>query len=356
MTPQPVSVARSRADELSGDSSLVTGPLRGYHHETYVLLLPDGTGKVKIREPRAAILWFDRRCFVSEEELLRALHGQISRIPDLVDVDGLPLQRFIEGHTVGQGLRGGRRVPEAVFDQIVDLFGEMTRITSDMLWVQRRCEPWDRAEDGDCDAFLERLIRFSEEQVFQRNYPRFGGLFRELGVDERVFTRLRKHVCGLSERPFCLLHGDLHRENLLIDAGGRLWAIDWELAMIGDPLYDLATHLYLTHYPQDQERRMAREWSRIVERVRPGSSYAWEGDLPRILDFKKAQSVVTDVIRLSQSLVRDGAAFNWTGLPWAALKVQKVLDNGAGPLGLDQVPSHAQITGALVRWLREQYA
>jgi hypothetical protein len=224
-----------------------------------------------------------------------------------------------------------------------------------MLHVERRCEYKDRPENGDSNGFLERLIVFVEEQVYQRNYPQFAGLFRELGLTDDSFALLKKHVSGLAERPFCLLHADLHRENFVIDLQGRLWAIDWELAMLGDPLYDLATHLYLMRYPADQEGRMTREWCQVVERIRPGSASGWERDLPLILDFKKAQSVFTDVIRVSLSL-RDGSGFDWVLLPWAAGRLQKILAAAAGPLGLAQVPSRARIMGALVGWHRERDA
>ncbi|WP_055526761.1 aminoglycoside phosphotransferase family protein [Streptomyces graminilatus] len=360
MTPRLVSDAERLAGELGGDSGVVKGPLKGYHHETYVLCPPGGTRMVKVREPRARILWFDRRCFRSEEQLLRALHGHISRIPDILDVEGMELQGFIEGRTVGRRLPWDRRVPDTVFDQIVELFREMALITPDTLSrlkVERRCGDTDRADEGDCDGFLERLIAFSEERIFEENRARYGGLFDELGVTGESFALLRKRVSGLKQRPFCLLHADLHRENLIVDAGGRLWTIDWELAMLGDPLYDLATHLHLMRYPADQERRMTRAWCEVVERVRPGGSRGWQDDLPLILDFKKAQSVFTDVIRGAQSLlVRDGTAFNWAGLPLAALKLRKVLENAAEPLGLRGVPGHSQITGALVSWHRTREA
>lgn len=338
---------------MSGDSSVVRGPLSGYHHETYVFPLRNGTQIVKCREPRAEILWFDRRCFQSEEELLRALKGHITRVPAIVDIEGLWLQWFIEGRTLGEQCRSGRRVPDAVFDQIVDLFREMVRITPDMLRVERRCEIRDRPDDGDTDGFLERLIVFTEQQVYDRNHAEFGGLFRDLGVESDAFTRIRKHVSGLTQRPFCLLHADLHRENLIIDPQGQLWTIDWELAMLGDPLYDLATHLHLMRYPADQGRRMTREWCRVVERVRPGSSYGWRQDLPRILGFKKAQSVFTDVIRVSLSLC-DGADLHWFALPRAAAKLHRVLTEAAGTLELDEVPSRPQVMAALVRWHRER--
>ncbi|MBK3580614.1 phosphotransferase [Streptomyces sp. MBT65] len=344
----PLSDVRLRADELGGVNGVVRGPLKGYHHETYVLTMPGETRMVKFREPREEILWFDRRCFRSEEDLLRALQGKVSRIPPIHDVAGMALQGFIAGRTLKARPWGDRRVSEAVLVQIVDLFREMARITPDMLDVQRRCEPEDRPENGDCDGFLERLIVFVEDQVYKKNYPVFGRLFEDLGIGDEVFVNLRKNVSGLKERDFCLLHADLHRENLVLDPLGQLWAIDWELAMFGDPLYDLATNLYLMSYPESQESRVRAGWLRVVDRVRPGSTQDWEEDLDRLLAFKKAQSVFTDVIRLSLFL-RDGPRINWVRLPSVVGKLQAILAAAERPLGLSEVPSRSRIAAALVR-------
>ncbi|MGH1556369.1 hypothetical protein ACRAWF_45300 [Streptomyces sp. L7] len=41
----------------SAGRGVVKGPLKGYHHETYVLAMPGETRIVKLREPRERILW-----------------------------------------------------------------------------------------------------------------------------------------------------------------------------------------------------------------------------------------------------------------------------------------------------------
>ncbi|MBZ6110886.1 aminoglycoside phosphotransferase family protein [Streptomyces olivaceus] len=354
MTPRVVSPVRQRAEAMSDGSSLVRGPLKGYHHETYVLSPPGGV-VVKLREPRSTSLWFDRRCFQSEEDLLRGLRGRIDRVPDVVDVEGMGLQTFIEGRTLGAHRRRVRQVPDAVFEQIVGLFRQLTRITAGTLNVPRRCSPEDAPDDGDTDAFLKRLVVFVGEQVYEANRPVFGGLFADLGVRDEALVHLEKHVAGLTPRPFCLLHGDLHRENFVVDPRGGLWTIDWELAMVGDPLYDLATHLYLMRYPADQEARMIRAWCEAVEAVRPGSSRAWEHDLPLLTGFKRAQSLYTDTVRAALSL-RGRTGLRWTALPRVAAKLQSTLAAAAAPLGLTAVPGHREVATALLRWHRETAA
>ncbi|MFH8978319.1 phosphotransferase [Streptomyces sp. NPDC017890] len=348
MTPRPASPVRQRAEAMSGGPSLVKGPLQGYHHETYVLWPPGGPGPVKLREPRSTSLWFDRRCFRSEEELLRGLKGRIDRVPDVIDIEGMGLQTFIEGRTLGaHRWWWGRRVPDAVFEQIVAVFRQTVPITAGTLDVERRCSPRDAPEDGDTGGFLKRLVVFIEEQVYAANRAEFGGLYEALGVREESLVRLEKSVAGLTGRPFCLLHADLHRENFILDPRGGLWTIDWELAMVGDPLYDLATHLYLMRYPVDQEYRMIREWCEAVEAIRPGSSRGWKRDLRLLTDFKRAQSVYTDTVRAAMSL-HDETGFRWAALPRVAGKLQDVLTAAAGPLGLEYVPGRREIMTALV--------
>ncbi|MFE2299399.1 phosphotransferase [Streptomyces sp. NPDC059445] len=345
---------------------MVEGPLQGYHHETYVFPLPGRTGESepargKCREPRPGLLWFDRRCFASEEQLLRALQGRIEGIPDLIQAGSVGLQRFIEGRTLGALYGSGSAIPPYLSGQIVSLFGQLARVKPDSLTAKRTCTAVYRAAEGDTDGFLERLILFTEEEVYQRNMPDFKGLFYDLGLDGASFGKLREHVSGLTRRPFCLLHADLHRENFVVDGAGRLWTIDWELAMFGDPLYDLATHLYLMRYPEDQEDLMIERWCETVEGVAAGSSAGWKADLPKLRAYKRAQSVFTDVIRTALSLEGEvrtvagslPAAADRDLLAEAGTRIRKVLGAAAEPLGI-AVPDPEGVAAALRNWLKER--
>lgn len=356
MSPEPASPALLRAVEVSGDADAVEGPLHGYHHETYVFPLPSGAGTAgtvrwKCREPRPDLLWFDRRCFASEEDLLRALGKRIDGVPELIQAGPVRLQRFVEGHTLGQLYESGAEVPEPLVRQIVSLFGQLAAVRPDSLTAERTCRHADRAAEADSAGFLERLVLFTEERVYRENLPRFAGLFHGLGLDDDSFRKLRKQVSGLTERPFCLLHADLHRENFVVDAEDRLWTIDWELAMFGDPLYDLATHLYLMRYPAAQERRVVRQWREAVDAVDPRRTAGFEDDLPKLLAYKRAQSVFTDVIRTALTL-GPGPVADRAGLGRAGDRIAQVLIAAEGPLGIESVPTGRTITAALEEWCR----
>ncbi|MBU4350871.1 phosphotransferase [Patescibacteria group bacterium] len=46
--------------------------------------------------------------------------------------------------------------------------------------------------------------------------------------------------CSFSLGQPYLVHRDLKPGNLVKDDSGKIWIIDWENAMLGDPLYDIA--------------------------------------------------------------------------------------------------------------------
>ncbi|CAL9502534.1 hypothetical protein SUDANB15_03448 [Streptomyces sp. enrichment culture] len=342
---------------MSGDAGAVVGPLTGYHHETYVFPLPDATAsgeqvRWKCREPRRDLLWFDRRCFVSEEQLLRALRGRVTGIPEVFRAGSADLQRFIEGATLGTLYEAGAAVPEPLADRVTELFHQMALIGTGDVRARRRCKPDDRPSDGDTWGFVERLVHFTEHRVYRQNSRRFESLFGSLGVDGVSFERLRGRLRHLTPRPFCLLHADLHRENFIVDPQGGLWVIDWELAMIGDPLYDLATHLHLMRYPERQETDVIERWRSAVGAARPGACDGWEADLPKLLDYKRAQSVFTDVIRECLSLETAPEDGDDT-YDQAARRLHGVFAAAVEPLGLEGVPAVQDIFSALVRWHRE---
>ncbi|WP_246574327.1 aminoglycoside phosphotransferase family protein [Streptomyces genisteinicus] len=326
--------------------------MKGYHHETYAFPLPGadgGAGAVrwKCREPRDGIHWFDRRWFASEQALIRALSGRVAGVPEVMLVDGIGLQRFIEGATLGAWGGPGTVVAERHLRQVERLFGELAAIGPGSLGVPALSPGDTPVADGDSAGFAAELLRFTEEQVRQAHLPHYGELFGALGVPEDGLTRLAGRMRGLTPRPFCLLHADLHRENFVVDGHDRLWTIDWELAVFGDPLYELATHLHLMRYPARQEAVVTSRWREAVERVRPGSSQGWREDLPRLRAYKLVQSVYTDTVRAGMS-TGDGP-LDPNALCVTARKLEGLLGGAAQLLGMRRVPGVREIAAALLR-------
>ncbi|MEO3766971.1 phosphotransferase [Streptomyces sp. B8F3] len=333
----------------------VIGPLPGYHHETYAVrlgaapgLFGQSAGWVKLRDPRPGLLWFDRRCFGSEDDLLATLAGRVSHIPAVGHIDSLTVQGFIEGCTLAEVAPPGEEVPAGFTDQIIRLFRELLAVDP--------CDPSLLAlhapmpEDHGSAEFARDLVRFTFTGVVERSLPHFDALFHSLGIHPgsalAPASALEARLQGMTPRPLGLLHGDVHRANLIVDEHDALWAIDWELALIGDPLYDLATHLHLMRYPARQENEVIARWADVADEFRPGAAAGIGADLPRYLAFKRIQSVYTDVIRQAYSTERGE-----TSTAEAAKVIHTALDRAADSLLLPAVTGAGEIEHELQRWL-----
>jgi 5-methylthioribose kinase len=83
-------------------------------------------------------------------------------------------------------------------------------------------------------------------------------LQRVAEVHQDLATKIGDVIGRMMARSICLVHGDFSPKNVLVDKGS-FWVLDWEIAHIGDPTFDLAflvSHLVCKaiHRPYDAAR------------------------------------------------------------------------------------------------------
>ncbi|MEU6228724.1 aminoglycoside phosphotransferase family protein [Streptomyces sp. NPDC047042] len=121
-------------------------------------------------------------------------------------------------------------------------------------------------------------------------------LARLLGLPDadRLREILGRHV--VSDREPSLLHGDLNPWNLVRrDDRMALTIIDWEMAVVGDPLYDLVRHMHLTPTRSEIRERMFSRWSRTLT---PEYTDNWQRDWRAYRDIEIVRSAYIDLDRL----------------------------------------------------------
>lgn len=355
------------ATAASARIDLVEGPLKGHHHQTYAVPVDAASplaGEfrwLKLREPRE-VRWYDMRQFASEEQVTEELHGWLPHIPRVLRLqlgagaaDGVTLAEFIEGATLDRLPVRGRRVPERFTGQLAELFAALGAVGVERFLKRADPEcPCAEAEPADRDStgFLRQLVHFTVKHVYEpapgAGLPDTAGLFEKLGVPAGTLAGWQERVPALTPREPRLLHGDLHRRNLVVDRWGALWPIDWDLALVGDPLYELATHLHLMGYPMGQQTEVARRWR---DAVGAGASRGMEADLGHYLDFKRLQSVCTDVIRGAARVAEAGGRGG--ELRRAAAGARKALAGARRLLGLGKVPTLVAVEAAFEAWWRD---
>ncbi|MFJ5777475.1 phosphotransferase family protein [Streptomyces sp. NPDC093094] len=119
---------------------------------------------------------------------------------------------------------------------------------------------------------------------------------RFLGLPDadRLAEILARHRVGPREP--ALLHGDLNPWNLVRrDDGPALTLIDWEMAVVGDPLYDLVRHMHLTPTRPEIRDRMFRRWESLL----PGAHTTdWQRDWRVYRWIEVVRSAYVDLDRL----------------------------------------------------------
>ncbi|MFJ3337233.1 phosphotransferase [Streptomyces sp. NPDC086766] len=157
-------------------------------------------------------------------------------------------------------------------------------------------------------------------------------LARLLGLPDapRLRQILSRH--RVSDRRPALLHGDLNPWNLVRPKDGQaLTIIDWEMALVGDPLYDLVRHMHLTPTRPEIRERMFRRWERLL----PGEYTAdWREDWRVYRWLETVRSAYVDLDRLVT-----GASLDAPNVRRAVDSYAMTLAVATGSLGLPVRPT-----------------
>ncbi|WP_307835391.1 aminoglycoside phosphotransferase family protein [Streptomyces adelaidensis] len=237
---------------------------RSFLSEHAVLEAIEQSG-VAVRAPRALGLG------MTEGGVFFALHSYVGTSADVDQLD----------HPVN-----GLQPDEA--DALVDQLCELTKVDSDLLGSSEA-----RTDVPDFYGWLsDQLV----EQVAALPAPS-RRLARELGLpdEEQLREILRSHQ--VTPRRPALLHGDLNPWNLVRCQGDGLplAMIDWEAAMVGDPLYDLVRHMHLTPTPRKTRKQMFGRWQ---DRLDEEYTRRWQSDERVYRRLERARSAYVDLNRL----------------------------------------------------------
>ncbi|MER7106360.1 phosphotransferase family protein [Streptomyces sp. NPDC000229] len=98
----------------------------------------------------------------------------------------------------------------------------------------------------------------------------------------------------MTPRPFRLLHADIHRKNMILTDRNHVTFLDWELALWGDPVYDLADHLHKTAPTAADRTVITTAWHRAAP---PECREQWHEALDYYLAYEAVKSAIVDTVR-----------------------------------------------------------
>ncbi|OKK15199.1 hypothetical protein AMK16_28615 [Streptomyces sp. CB00455] len=279
--------------ELYGRALEAGDAAAGYYNRNVGLMTADG--KVNVRIPLEAADVMDLRLW-REEEVLSCIHPYVSRVPELRHVCEEPrfqVHHFIEGRVLDTFSPRGSAAPGTVLSDVVTLMDQLVRIPPEK--VPRLPARWPASGDS---AGFGRLLATLTREVHTTYADEYGETFARLGIPADPLAVVEPLWDTLTSRPFAVLHADLHRKNMIV-AGGTTWFLDWELALWGDPAYDIAIHFHKMDYPEVQRDEVLRRWrEQLPARYTAGTPE----DLDLYAAHERIKSAVVDTVRYSKQL------------------------------------------------------
>ena len=258
-----------------------------------------GAGSVLIRIPIADADEMDLRV-MRESDILHAVTGRVDGVPSLIWSSTEPpfqVHEYVEGRVVDKVWPRGVRLPRQIVPAVMRLLRQLRLVPRQAL------PPIDRAwpTDGSTVAF-GRLLSEATERVYERFRERFRWALAAFSVPPDPLRIVHQRWLGLTSRPFCLVHSDVHRKNIILTPTDVVF-IDWELSLWGDPLYDLAVHISKMSYLPDEQERLLRMWRRAMP---PEVTAGWAEDLPAYLLHERVKAALVNTFRYLQLFEKGG--------------------------------------------------
>ncbi|MFE9444913.1 phosphotransferase family protein [Streptomyces sp. NPDC006602] len=269
------------------------------------------------------------RSFLSEHAVLRAIEQadiDVAAPRALALGESYPNDRFAIHTYVGPlDIDKPLRHPEHGLlpheaDALVDQLSALTRVD------------YKQVDPTSGEGHFHRWLR-DQLVALVRELPKESQqLARLLGLPEadRLKEILSRHE--VSDREPALLHGDLNPWNLVRrDDRLALTIIDWEMAVVGDPLYDLVRHMHLTPTRPEIRDRMFRRWEK---KLPPQYTCDWRKDWRVYRWIEIVRSAYIDLDRIVT-----GASLDAPNVKRAVDSYAVTLAVATGSLGLPVRPT-----------------
>ncbi|MBF6331866.1 phosphotransferase family protein [Nocardia transvalensis] len=295
-----------------------------------------GTRAVNVRIPVEGADLMDYRQW-PEPQVLAAIAPHIAAVPVLSWESARPayqIHEYIDGDVLDQLAPRGHPVPAHVPSDVAQLFAQLRAIPRSAL------PPTPGGLDDDPQRFARRLWGVTRQAYLDRRWGH-SRLFRRLRIPADPFEPLVGTWNALRPRPFRLIHADLHRKNMIVRNGETVF-LDWELALYGDPLYDVAIHLHKMRYLPDEQERFVSAWAA----AEPEAAHSeWEHDLQIYLVHEQIKSAVLDAVRYAKLIAEGGLTPD--NQQFLVRKLAQKLQAAASVWGLEAPIGEVQVEAAL---------
>jgi len=282
-------LTRAQAVELRREAEM-TERVGGWYHDN--MLTDVGNSRVVVRVPRWDSGFDPEPRMYSEWSVLAALKGMDLPVSEATyGSSDLQIHKFISGLPLEEVYPTGSVLPESVDREIARIESAAWHAMSGRLRLLPVNQRFYAKRYSRSQGFAVRLSSWLSF-VYRSAAPVARQALLEVGVRIDPFVAGRPLADG--SRSLRLCHGDLSRGNCLWGSGG-LSVIDWELAVRGDPAWDLASYLHRFGFEERQEAAVIDARLRLIPRDQRAK---FRSDVDGYRAQEVDRSIVIDCIRL----------------------------------------------------------
>ncbi|MFK7764531.1 MAG: phosphotransferase family protein [Roseobacter sp.] len=311
--------------------------MAGYYNDNFCVTQGNRDYLLRIPIPNSDVMDLRQIC---EVPILRYLEDQGFEAPRLVHqspCETFSIHGWIEGQQLNELYPGETSLPDWIPLEIARQMALLHRL--DPTPFAQSCP--DLPASPDTQAFFLAHYAF-DCAAHARLLPEMHPIYVALGVPEKPFDGLDKLQNTITARPFCLCHSDIHRKNIILrEQENTLVLLDWELVLVGDPIYDIAVHFHKMRYEPDQEAQFIEVYvSNSALALEPATIRA---EVNLYLRLERVKSAVIDAYRVRGDLRAGKHDHNraWQDVTRYAGKLRKAQEIWYAPSAVTTMPTHS---------------
>jgi thiamine kinase-like enzyme len=290
-----IQISHQNWSELFGKNFLHFRRLSGYYNQNYIIESDNQKYILRIPIPNSDKM--DLR-IIPESTVLKFLNKERFPAPRLIfenEERTSFVHKYIEGNVFDDLFPEDSIFPDWISVDIANQMKNLHQLDPKNLEIY--CK--DIGKSPSSNGFFHCLIS-SVEEIYSKYKNLYVGHFKKLEFPEDPFKIVRINSLKLIPRKFTLCHCDIHRKNLIIsnEIEDNLVILDWELALVADPLYDIGTHFHKMKYTPNQEILFLEHYLGQNK-----NTVYFKGTWDQIqiyLQLEKIKSAIVDIVRMSE--------------------------------------------------------
>jgi putative aminoglycoside phosphotransferase len=272
-------------------ASITPKIISGYNNDNYIINVSGED--IILRIPNSRKNDTDI-CLHHEGELLTALQNKLDMIPQVIYYDNtqhLLIEKYIYGKTLETIYPVESTIPDEMVINVAKIIKKVHSIDCSKIIVNAY-----QNSRGTVDFY--NAIKNNISNTCNKYLQFRSSIYENLGIylsDIDIFFSESKRI---TNRKLKLCHCDIHKKNIIVDYNKKIWLIDWELSMLGDPLYDLAVHFQKMRYSERTIYRFLNEYFLEKDSLDISSFYQ---EIKIYQEMEAIKYVIVDLMHLIQS-------------------------------------------------------